>query len=166
MGAQPQRSGPVPAGVSIYHPKIWDGRRFEEPNPEEEFLSIVTVNITYLSQKGRKGLGELPYNIIMIQEHHRHGKQGMGKIPGFSIVFFPAHITQVRKRKKGRGKVYHTKGGVAVLYRPRLTRFLQPGVDMVGHNWCALMIKLAKNRVLIWSPPTSHMGPHRTAHAP
>ena len=37
---------------------------------------------------------------------------------------------------------------MAILYRPSLTRFLQPGVDMVGHNWCALIIELAKNRVL------------------
>ena len=104
----------------------------QDPNPEEEFLGIVTVNVTYLSQRVRKWLGELPYDIIMIQEHHRHSKQGMGKIPGYSIIFSPAHLTQVRKRRQGRGKVHHTKGGVAILYRPRLTRYLQPGVDMVG----------------------------------
>ena len=102
----------------------------------------------FLSQRVRKWLGELPYDIVMIQEHHRHCRQGIGRIHGYSIVFAPAKITQARKRRQGRGMVYHTKRGVAVLYRPRLTRFLQPGTDMVGHNWCALMIELAKNRVL------------------
>ena len=84
----------------------------------------------------------------MVQEHHKHSKQSMGRINGYSMVFSPAQVTHVKKRRKGKGNAYHTKGGVAILYKPRLTRFLQPGVDMVGHNWCALIMRLAKNRVL------------------
>ena len=84
----------------------------------------------------------------MVQEHHTHNEQGMGKILGYSMVFSPTQITHIRKRKKGRGQVYHTRGGVAILYKPGLTRFLQSGIDMVGHNWCAVIIKLAKNRVI------------------
>ena len=84
----------------------------------------------------------------MVQEHHKHTLRSMGNIKGYSVIFSPAQVTHVKKRRKGKGNIYHTKGGVAILYRPCLTRFLQPGLDMVGHNWCALIIKLAKNRVL------------------
>ena len=73
---------------------------------------------------------------------------GMWGHPRIQHHLSPAQVTGSRKRKKGRGKLYHTRGGVAILYRPRLSRMLQPGVECVGHNCCATLIKLAKNRVL------------------
>ena len=158
-GGNQRENQTIPAGVTIYHPKLWDGRRGGDVDPQEEHLTILTVNVTYLSPRVRKWLGSLPYDIIMIQEHHKHSLQSMGKIQGYSMIFSPAHVTHVKKRRKGKGNVYHTKGGAAILYRPRLTRFLQPGVDTVGHNWCSLIIKLAKNRVR--SLVTSYI-PHGT----
>ena len=97
----------------------------------------------------------------MVQQHLKHNKKGMGKKLGYSVVFSPAHITHTRKRKKGRDTEYYTKGGVAILYKPRLTRLIQPGIDMVGHNGCALVIKLAKNRLL--NLVTSYI-PHGATH--
>ena len=125
----------TPAGVTVFRPKMWDGSRPPGPDgspaPQDEHLSILTVNITYLSARVRKWLESLPYDIIMVQEHHKHTLRSMGKIHGYSIIFSPAQVTHVKKRRKGKGNIYHTKGGVAILYRPCLTCFLQPGLDMV-----------------------------------
>ena len=139
MGMDRVTTPATPAGVTVYRPKIWHGTCPGGPdggtNPQDEYLSILTVNVTYLSPRVRKWLGSLPYDIIMVQEHHKHTLKSMGKITGYSMIFSPAHVTHVKKRRKGKGNVYHTKGGVAILYRPCLTRFLQPGLEMVGHNW-------------------------------
>ena len=148
MGGVAPEPTEVPAGVTIFHRRIYERRLPDGEAPEEDHLTILTVNVTYMSARVRKWLGSLPYDIVMIQEHHKHCRKGMGTHQGYSMIFSPAHVTHVEKRRKGKGNIYHTKGGVAILYRPCLTRFLQPGVDMVGHNWCALIIKLAKNRVL------------------
>ena len=148
IGGTAPRMTEVPAGVTIYQPRIQGSGAGGGRTPEEDHLTILTVNITYMSARVRKWLGTLPYDIVMIQEHHKHCRKGMGYISGYSMIFSPAQVTHIKKRKRGKGNIYHTKGGVAILYRPSLTRFLQPGIDMAGHNWCALIIKLAKNRVL------------------
>ena len=103
-GFRPDADG-VPAGVMVYHTRLWDGRRQGEDNPREEYLTILTVNITYLSPRVRKWLGDLPYDVIMVQEHHKHSKQSMGKIKGYSMVFSPAQVTHVQKRRKGKGNI-------------------------------------------------------------
>ena len=152
MGQERITAPAAPAGVTLFPPKIWNQRSQAEEEgglpAQDEHLSILTVNITYMSVRVRKWLSTLPYDIIMIQEHHKHTRKSLGRIDGYSIIFSPAHVTHVKKRRKGKGNIYHTKGGVAILYRPNLTRFLQPGLEMTGHNWCALIIKLAKNRGL------------------
>ena len=102
VGQIPHMREVVPDGVTINYPKIWDGRRNGEEG-EEEYISIVTVNITFLSKHVRKWLEDLPYDIVMIQEHHKHTKQGFGTIRGYSAIFAPAQVTGSRKRK-GQGK--------------------------------------------------------------
>ena len=95
LGIAPQRHSDPPTGLFIKQPQMWDGRRkVGEENPAEEFLSIMTVNITYLSHRVRKWLDKLDVDVVLVQEHHKHTKQGMRKTHGYSMIFSPAHVAQ------------------------------------------------------------------------
>ena len=108
MGLERVTVPATPAGVTLYKPQIWNkktqGDTDEGVVPQDEYISILTVNITYLSYRVCKWLGKLPYDILMVQEHRKHNKQGMGNIQGYSMFFSPAQITHTRKRKRSAGE--------------------------------------------------------------
>ena len=62
----------------------------------------------------------------------------MGKVNGYSMICSLVHVTHTRRRKRGRGMVYHPRGGVAILCKDRLTKFLSQGIETLGHNVEAL----------------------------
>ena len=111
---------------------------------KQAYISIITANLTSLSDAARQWLSEQTADIILIQEHHVYSERAFGKIPGYTLVFSPAQKTI----HSARG--WEATGGVAILHKTDLFHLIKhKGIKQKGFNWASLHIYLEKGEELI-----------------
>ena len=111
---------------------------------KEQFLHIITMNITALHDVTRAWLVEQTADIILVQEHRMVTLGQFGKIPGCDIMFSPARRTICSDRG------WETLGGVAILYRTKMFHLINDkGIKTKGHSWITMRIHVEKQQELI-----------------
>ena len=107
------------------------------------YISIITANLTSLSDAARQWLSEQTADIILIQEHHLYNERAFGKIPGYTLVFSPAQKTIYSARE------WETIGGVAILHKTDTFHLIKHKGIKQRSNWSSLHIQLEKGQELI-----------------